>query len=213
MIAFLRGTLIELEPNPSLTALATLDVNGVGYQLLLTRSCAVSVEVGQSVSFTVYTEVKEDAIRLYGFADKLERQTFLLLTEVKGIGPKSAIEVLSKVSAKELLSIIAHGDLARLKSVKGMGLKTAERVVVELKEKVNKFLTGFFATSELDSPGGQSKASKVISAVFEDALLALVALGFSKKDSERVIASIQEDKEGVLLKDSGDIVREALKRL
>ena len=122
MIASLRGTVIELEGNL---------VHGVGYQVFCTQAAAATLEINTEIKIVTYTEVREDAIRIFGFESKLEKQTFLLLTLVKGIGPKSALDVLSRIDAKTLLKIIAGGDVSKLKAVKGIGQKTAERVVVD----------------------------------------------------------------------------------
>jgi Holliday junction DNA helicase RuvA len=221
MISFLKGQLVEIEKNQNSTATLVILVSGVGYQVLASKELSSRLIEGDEVSFTVHTEVKEDAIRLYGFADKLEKQTFTLLNEVKGIGPKSAIEVLSKISAKNLLSVIAYGDLAKLKSVKGLGTKTAERIVVELKEKVIKFSSGFSSidsTSESDNlTAKKTRLADSISIWFEDAQLALVALGFPKNEALKAVNTVERifsDKSASIeVKDTGDIVKEALKHL
>ena len=215
MIASLRGTVIELEGN-----LAVIDVHGVGYQVFCTQAAAATLEINTEIKIVTYTEVREDAIRIFGFESKLEKQTFLLLTLVKGIGPKSALDVLSRIDAKTLLKIIAGGDVSKLKAVKGIGQKTAERVVVELKDKVAQFVMEQYAEraghgAEIEnSPKAALESPAAI--IFEDAKLALQALGFARRDVEEVMRTIQNQtaqNQGVQFKDSGAIVREGLKLL
>lgn len=198
MIASLRGKVIDIEGSN-----ATVEVHGVGYQVFCTRSCMASFDVGSDVFLIVFTEVKEDLIRLYGFADKLEKQVFLLLTLVKGIGPKSALDVLSRLDAKTLLKLIGAGDITGLQNVKGVGKKTAERVIVELKEKVASFAL------EQHGLAAEITVSRTNEGPFDDALMALQALGFTKKDAEKALTDVQ--KTGVPHVDSGVIVREALR--
>lgn len=198
MIASLRGKVIDIDG-----ATATVEVMGVGYQVFCTRSCFASFELGSDVFIIVFTEVKEDLIRLYGFADKLEKQVFLLLTLVKGIGPKSALDVLSRIDAKQLLKMIGSGDISGLQNVKGVGKKTAERVIVELKDKVAAFAL------EQHGLASEITVSTGIEGPYDDALMALQALGFTKKDAEKALSEVQ--KTGVPLTDSGVIVREALR--
>jgi Holliday junction DNA helicase RuvA len=207
MIAQLRGEILEIEGRN-----VVVDVQGVGYAVLCTMLLISELTVGAKAQIIIYTEVKEDAIRLYGFSSKLEKQTFHLLTMVKGIGPKSAMDVISRIEARELLKMIAHGNLAHLKAVKGIGQKTAERIIVELKDKVAGFIL------EQLSDGGSSTTPKSDLNIesmpynpFDDAQLALLALGFSRRDVDGVITSLQ--KGGVQFRDSGDIVRESLKQL
>jgi Holliday junction DNA helicase RuvA len=207
MIATLRGEVLEIEGRQII-----IDVQGVGYQVTCTMVLISELEIGKQALITTYTEVKEDAIRLYGFSSKLEKQTFLLLTMVKGIGPKSAMDVISRIEARELLKLIAHGNLATLKAVKGIGQKTAERIIVELKDKVAGFVLEQLGDAPLTaaSSGGRT-ASQEGPNPFDDAHLALLALGFSRRDVEGVITSLQNG--GVQYRDSGDIVRESLKQL
>lgn len=198
MIASLRGTVIEIDGRA-----ATIDVNGVGYQVYCTRSCIGSLEPGSAVTVITFTEVKKELIRLYGFSDKLEKQVFILLTLVKGIGPKSALDILSRVEARELLRLIGSGNIATLQSVKGIGKKTAERVVVELKDKVGEYaLEQQGISAQVIGPSDDDTG-------FDDALMALQALGFPRKEAERAISEVQ--KTGVPFDDSGVIVREALR--
>src|SRR3990167_1206675 len=125
MISRLRGTVID-----STLDTLTLDVQGVGYEIYPTSSCREALAVGEEADVVIYTDVKEDSITLYGFRDRLEKQAFLLLKTVKGVGSKSAADIISRLDKIALFRAIASGDLARLQSVRGVGKKTAERIVV-----------------------------------------------------------------------------------
>ena len=204
MIALLRGEIIEVEGRN-----ITVDVGGVGYLVTGTASLLATLTLGSKTQIVTFTEVREDAIRLFGFSSKLEKQTFLLLTLVKGIGPKSAMDVISRIEARELLKLIAHGNITNLKGVKGIGQKTAERIIVELKDKVAEFVLEQLSDGSTVSASDLKKSSEVNP--FDDAKLALLALGFTKRDVEVVIGTLQNG--GVQFRDSGDIVRESLKQL
>lgn len=200
MIASLRGTILSLSATTVL-----IDVQGVGYEVRGSRALLERLDVGSQGTVVVYTEVREDAIRLYGFADQLEKQVFMLLTCVKGIGPKSASELLSKVDKTELLRLIAAGDLAQLQAIRGVGKKTAERIVLELKEKVGEYVV----ESHRGEPVGDSGNA---AAPIDEAIEALVALGFARRDAERAVRSVaQSVVQGA--EGTGAIVREALRHV
>lgn len=180
---------------------ATVLVGGVGYEVYCTRACAAGLSVGTESYIQVYTDVKEDSIRLYGFSDKTERQVFLLLMKVTGVGAKSGLDILSRIDKLDLLRIIGAADTTRLQQVKGIGKKTAERIVVELKDKVSEFVDS--------STAGRLDERQALSEPLQDAIAALVALGFSRRDAEKAIARV-----GDRVKDdmtAGEVVREALK--
>jgi Holliday junction DNA helicase RuvA len=198
MISMLRGTVDDISG-----AIMTVDVGGVGYEVLCSSRCIAQNEAGRSVKLIVHTDVREDSIRLFGFADALEKQVFLMLTTVKGMGAKSASDVISKIDRLDLLRAIAAGDAARLQQVKGVGKKTAERILVELKDKVGSYIVG------LPESGGLAVEKEVIDP-FEEALQALLALGFSKRDAERAVQHVGA-RGGEVLKDSAEVVREALR--
>ena len=124
MISSLKGTVAEISG-----AQVTLEVHGVGYELRCSQACLAALSEGQAAALVVYTDVKEDSISLYGFADRLEKQVFLLLTKVKGVGARTASDILSRVDKVELLRIIGAGDLARLQAV---ALELLAQVVVHL---------------------------------------------------------------------------------
>jgi Holliday junction DNA helicase RuvA len=132
MIARLRGKLIEKEP-----ARVVVDVNGVGYEVFVPLPTFTAMPAnGADVSVDIYTHVREDIIALYGFSTRQERRVFERLISISGIGPKLAITILSGGSVEGLVGAIRRGDLARLTSIPGVGKKTAERIVVELRDKL-----------------------------------------------------------------------------
>ena len=194
MIAMLQGKVEEIAGHR-----ATLNVQGVGYEVICSRRCLDRLQLGSEAKVIVFTDVKQDSIRLYGFDDVLERQVFVMLTQVQGVGGKSAAEIVSHIDKKELLRAIGAGDEARLQSIKGVGKKTAQRIVVELKDRVAEFTVDHSAREV----AGTESAS-------EDAIQALQALGFARKEAEHAV-SLVEAKAPSACKDSGSIVREALR--
>lgn len=186
MIAFLSGKLLEKQANSVI-----VDVGGVGYEVAIPLSTFYEVgEVGSDVALRVHTYVREDAIQLFGFKTLSERELFLNLIGVSGIGPKSAITALSGMSADEIIAAIRTNNIARLNTIPGIGKKTAERLVIELRDKVAKLsaVVGEEARTESTASGGDS--------VFDDALSALVNLGYQRPHAEKAIKqSIQEGTE------------------
>jgi Holliday junction DNA helicase RuvA len=180
----------------------TLDVSGVGYELHCTRACIERFPIGAAAVVVVYTDVKQDAIRLFGFVDQLEKQAFLLLMRVKGIGAKSAAEVISRIEARALLRTIASGDVAQLQRIRGIGKKTAERIVVELKDKVGEFI--------LLRPESSLEIEVSREAPQEEALMALVALGFPQREAELALSQVLKSQ-GAKALDSSVLVKEALR--
>ena len=199
MIASLRGVVSSLSP----TGMAVIDVQGVGYEALCSGSCARSLQVGEEAQIVVYTDLtKEGAIRLFGFADTLEKRVFLLLTSVKGVGAKSASDILSRIDKRELLRVIGSGDVTALKDVRGIGKKTAERILVELKDKVSELISG--ALSDRIEVEQGSDAPR------EDALAVLRALGFSEREARESLDQALRADPGATGLDSGDLVKRAL---
>ena len=132
MIAHLRGKLIEKEP-----ARVVVDVNGVGYEVFVPLTTFTAMpENGAEVSVDIYTHVREDVIALYGFSSRQERRVFERLISISGIGPRLAVTILSGGSVEGLVGAIRRGDLARLTAIPGVGKKTAERIVIELRDKL-----------------------------------------------------------------------------
>ena len=196
MIARLCGIVAEVSGRSLI-----LDVKGVGYQVECSLAAVENLNSGDETTLIIHTDVKQDSITLYGFADQLERQVFLLLLQVKGVGSRSASEILSRVEKRALLRFIGEGNASELQQVKGIGKKTAERIIVELKDKVTEYVTGITTSPLL--------VEKEVTGPFEDALKALQSLGFTKQDAALALDQVQKRKSD--LTDAGDIVREALR--
>ncbi len=210
MIGHLTGEIREISGREVL-----IDVNSVGYEVLCSRGCAELLSVGSQASLVVYTEVKEDTLRLHGFVDRLERQVFALLLRVKGIGVRSASDIISQVDKLELLRIIGTEDRAALGSIRGIGRKTAERIIVELRDRVNEFADSFEGSSAKLS----SQHVGTVGAVFvSDALEALKALGFTREIATQALELAQNSKDSAEQfaqfskeRQVGELVRLALK--
>jgi holliday junction DNA helicase RuvA len=171
MIARLSGTLAERSPES-----VVVDVAGVGYQVFVSLQTFASLPAeGDPIQLLTYTHVREDALQLFGFADAAEKALFLLLKEVSGIGPKLALNILSGLPAAELRAAIRGGDLARLTAIPGVGKKTAERMVLELRDKV--------AMIAAERPPAEKEDRRLAA----DAASALVNLGYRRPDAERAV--------------------------
>jgi len=178
MIAFLSGKLLEKEAN-----LVIINVGGVGYEVIIPLSTFYDLgEIGEDVSLRVYTYVREDALQLFGFKTVRERELFLLLISVSGIGPKSAITALSGMSADEIIGAIRQNNLARLNSIPGVGKKTAERLVIELRDKIAKLSA--VSSEEMKAEGVPQLSGDD---VFDDAVSALVNLGYQRNAAEKAL--------------------------
>jgi len=177
MIAFLTGKLLEKQANT-----AIVDVGGVGYEVSIPLSTFYELgEVGSDVSLRIYTHVREDAIQLFGFKSVRERDLYLRLIAVQGIGPKSGIAMLSGMSADEIILAIRTDNLVRLTSIPGVGRKTAERMVIELRDKISE-------VSAAAAPTGDSGDTRLPEdTIFDDALSALVNLGYNKVAAEKAL--------------------------
>ena len=187
MIAHLSGTLLSKQPNSVI-----VDVGGVGYELIIPVSTFYELEdTGQNTQLRVYTHVREEALQLYGFKTARERELFLQIISVTGIGPKIAITLLSGMNANEIIASIRTNNLARLTSIPGVGRKTAERLVVELRDKITA-LSSPALEEEFAAEGGQRPGSSP-DAMRDDALSALLNLGYQKTSAEKAIkAAIDE---------------------
>lgn len=189
MIARLRGKIWEKAHN-----LVVVDAGGVGYEVLIsTTTSALLGEEGEAVDVFVSTQVREDSMQLFGFARLEEKMLFLLLISVSGIGPKTALTALSALTAADFWAAVTTNDLARLTRVPGIGKKTAERLVVELRDKVETLRP---VAGGIASPGG----------VRFNALEALVALGYNRQQAERALSDVAGDS-------VQDLIRNALQRL
>ncbi len=178
-----------------------VDVHGVGYEVHVSRTTFAALPVeGEAVSLDVHTNVREDAIQLFGFAGREEKAMFLRLLQVTGIGPKVALSILSGLAPHELASAIARGDLKRLTSISHVGKKLAERIVVELKDKIGNVV-------ELPTAAKVTLPPK-LAGPQEEAISALVNLGYKRAEAEAAIAEVPKD-----ITDAADIIRRALKGL
>jgi holliday junction DNA helicase RuvA len=176
MITFLRGKLIEALPTQ-----ITIDVVGVGYELLIPLSSFDKLPArGGDISILTHLSIREDAHVLYGFMSAAERDMFrLLINTVSGIGPKIALNILSGINIGALSTAVAMGDVRSLSQISGVGKKTAERIVVELKDKIGKSISLERGGKSTGLPPGEEK--------FTDAVAALLALGFKQPDAYEAI--------------------------
>jgi holliday junction DNA helicase RuvA len=174
VIAHLRGKILEKHPNR-----IVIDVNGVGYDVFVPLSTFYGLgDPGRDLALRIHTHVREDALTLYGFATLLEQELFERLIGVSGIGPKVALAVLSGIEPHELTRAIEHADLARLTAIPGVGKKTAERIVLELKDRLPKAPIAAAATS------AGAPATAVLR---DDVLSALVNLGYHRPLAEKAV--------------------------
>ncbi len=180
MIAYLSGKLLEKNANSVI-----VDVGGVGYDVAIPLSTFYELgEVGSDVQLRIYTHVREDAIQLFGFKTDRERQLYLRLISVQGVGAKSGITMLSGMSADEMINAIRSNNLAKLTSIPGVGRKTAERVCIELRDKVTELEHG---TSPVDSKPLPADE------MFEDALSALTNLGYQRALAEKALKQAADE--------------------
>jgi len=186
MIAFLSGKLLEKTANSVI-----VDVAGVGYEVLIPLSTFYEIgEVGSDIQLRIYTHVREDAIQLFGFKTNRERDLYLKLISVQGVGAKSAIGMLSGMSADEIIEAIRKDNLPKLTAIPGVGRKTAERLVVELRDKVGELSVAATAGDAAVSSQGQSGGDE-----FDDALSALLNLGYQRNAAEKAVQQVR--REGV----------------
>ncbi len=186
MIAYLQGKLFDKQANSVI-----IDVAGVGYEVMIPLSTFYELgEVGSDIALRIYTYVREDALQLFGFRTTRERELYLKLISVQGIGAKSGITMLSGMSADEIVTAIRTDNLARLTSIPGVGRKTAERLVIELRDKLNEFT----AQSSAERIASGAATETPPDAVFDDALSALVNLGYQRNAAEKALN--QAMKEG-----------------
>jgi Holliday junction DNA helicase RuvA len=199
MIALLTGLLASKAPSH-----VTLDVHGVGYEVLIPLSTYYSLpDQHERVTLTIHTHVREDAIQLYGFLSPIEKEAFLLLTGISGIGPKLGLSVLSTLAVPDLYAAIQTGDTEKLGTVSGIGKKSAARIALELKDKVARLRP---AGEAIDLENGA-----VGNPLYEDALSALVNLGYRLQDVKDTLKRIE--RAGTAEQGLKDVIREALKDL
>lgn len=200
MIEYLKGELAELTP-----AMAVIDCHGVGYAANISLNTYSAIQGKESCKLYIYESIREDAYVLYGFADQQERELFLLLISVSGIGGNTARMILSALTPNELISVISSENANLLKTVKGIGLKTAQRIIVDLKDKI-KTDTLVAATAG----NGPTADAAINTEVTDEAVAALTMLGFAQGPSQKaVLAILKEEPTAPVEK----VIKLALKRL
>ena len=173
MIEYIKGELAELTP-----IYAVIDCSGVGYLLNISLPAYTRLEGQRNAKLLVHESIREDAHVLYGFIDEQERSLFRLLIGVSGVGANTARMILSSIAAPELELVIATGDVNKLKNVKGIGTKTAQRIIVDLKDKIKPI-----GNALIEQP-------TVVSDVFDEALAAMVMLGFPRQQVHKVLKKL-----------------------
>ncbi len=195
MIAYIKGKITHKSPT-----MIILEANGIGYQIYISLTTYGYIHDKDVVQLHTHLNIKEDAHTLYGFCDEMEKKIFQQLISVSGVGPSTAQVVLSSLNPQQVISAIQHEDAHTFHRVKGIGPKTAKRIIIDLKDKVQKF-----ATSEVLTSGGIDNTNR------EEALSALVALGFSRPQATKVINELmrQDAKEWTL----EELVKQSLRKL
>ena len=190
MIEYIKGEITEVTPT-----YAVVENNGIGYFVNISLYTYTELQNSRSSMLYIYESIREDAHVLYGFIDKHERELFLLLISVSGVGPNSARMIQSSLSPSELENSIATSNVNSLKSVKGIGAKTAQRIIVDLKDKIK---------APSDSLSIQIPANNEI---FDEALAALVMLGFSQQASQKVLKKLLSTSQSLNVE---DVIKKAL---
>ena len=198
MIEYIKGELTEITP-----AMAVVECNGLGYGINVSLNTYTAIQGKKEVKLYIYEAIREDAYVLYGFASKQERELFLLLISVSGIGGNTARMILSALTPSDLCIVISSGNDKLLKTENGIGLRTAQRIIVDLKDKI--------ATTDM---GASATISSVATAanteIYEEAVAALTMLGFAQVPSQKVVSAIlKEEPEAAVEK----VIKLALKRL
>jgi len=193
MYEYIRGIITELSP-----ANVIVEAGGIGYFVNISLNTYSKLNGKKDVHLLMHQVVREDAHILYGFSDKKERDLFRNLITVNGVGASTAIMMLSSLNPDEIASAVATENVALLKGVKGIGAKTAQRIIIDLKDKLGKF-----------SESGQISVS-ADNTIRNEALSALVMLGFTKKDTEKVVSKILQEQPETSVE---SVIKQALKRL
>ncbi len=199
MIGQLRGKLLLKKPN-----MVLLDVQGVGYEVFIPLTTFYDLPgEASNITLKIHTYVREDALTLFGFHTQREKDLFLRLISISGVGPKLAIVILSGASVEELAQAIAEGNLVRLTAIPGVGRKTAERLVLELKSHITPFL--------LPEQVAAAQAEGKLGAIEEDVLSALVNLGYPRAAAEKAVSRVLRSDE--CKRTFEDVLRSTLKQL
>jgi Holliday junction DNA helicase RuvA len=193
MFAHIHGRLVEKTPTD-----VVIDCNGVGYHLQISLHTFSKLPESESVKLYTYLQIKEDAHTLFGFAEKSEREIFKLLLSVSGIGAGIARTMLSSMEPKQIIQALASGDVSTIQAIKGIGAKTAQRAILDLKEKVLKV----YALDEVSITSNNTNK--------EEALSALEVLGFNKKLAEKVVEKVVKEQPDATIE---TIIKQALKNL
>lgn len=194
MIDYIKGEIAELMP-----ASVTIEANGVGYFAQISLNTYSAINARKEAKLYIFESIREDAYLLFGFADKHERDVFIHLISVSGVGASTARMILSSMTTQELESVIASGNVDQLKTVKGIGLKTAQRIIVDLKDKIQKIAGDISQNLLLGN-----------NAVGEEAVAALVMLGFVQSASQKAVASILKQTPSATIE---QVIKAALKIL
>ena len=199
MIEYIKGDIVDIVPTQMI-----IECGGIGYEINISLNTYSYYNGKVSGKVYVYEVIREDAHLLYGFAEKAERELFLLLNSVSGVGPNTARMILSSFSPSELVEVIVSKSEKQLTSVKGIGLKTAQRILIDLKDKVN--------TIGVEAGDLNGKVSETIhqSAVAEEAVAALVMLGFPKPVSQKTVNSIVKNTPSLTVE---QVIKSALRML
>ena len=199
MIEYIKGELTELTP-----ALATVEAAGVGYGLNISLTTYSAIQGKQNVKLYVFESIREDAYVLYGFVSKKEREMFELLITVSGVGPNTARMMLSSMSVAELCNAISRGDERLIKGIKGIGKMTAQRIIVDLRDKI----VALGIADEI--PTGGQVSSPVNTAVKDEAVSALTMLGFAPAPTQKVVLAILQAQPDLPVE---QVVKQALKQI
>lgn len=199
MIEYIKGELADLSP-----AMAVVEAGGVGYAMNISLNTYSAIQGKNAVKLYAFEAIREDAHVLYGFVNKKERELFQLLITVSGIGPNTARMVLSSMSPSELCNSISTGNEKLIKGIKGIGLKTAQRIIVDLRDKI---VTLGIAE---EIPAGGSIQSPVNNQVKDEAVSALTMLGFSPAPSQKVVVSILQERPDAPVE---EVIKLALKQI
>ena len=198
MIEYVSGHLADLTPT-----LAVVDCNGVGYGVNISLNTYAAIQGKNEVKLWITESIREDAYQLWGFSTRPERELFLLLTSVSGIGAAMARMILSAMTPSELCTVIGEGNDKMLKQVKGIGPKAAQRIIVDLKDKI--------ASTGLETVSGSvATLSLAHSEVYDEAIAALTMLGFAQAPSQKVVTAILKEEPGLTVE---KVIKLALKRL
>lgn len=200
MIEYLKGDITELTPTT-----ATIECHGVGYLTNISLNTYTAIQNRPQTKLYIYEAIREDAYILYGFADKRERELFMQLISVSGIGGNTARTILSALNPHELCEVIASGNDKLLKMVKGIGGKTAQRIIVELKDKI-----GAIEGNAQENSLGNALFADTTNEVLDSAVAALTMLGYTAAASQKVVKGIIKEQPSVSVEAA---IKEALRRL